>query len=182
MQGPPQGAGQGFGLLRGDQVRAGHGTDEQRPAGEQPGRACPVQDQVGEVLGCVPGRCQGPQREPAQVHLVSVPEPAVAELQTADGGGDYLSAPGGQLAASGDEVGMQVRLSRVRDDQSPALRSGQVRCRVALGVNRQGPAVAEVEKIGGVAEALVNHGHGAVGICWHRLSLSRQPGLGPHFH
>ena len=120
---------------------------------------------------------QGPQREPGEVHLVAIAQPAVRELQAPGGGRDHLGAPRGQLAAAGHKIGMQVRLGRIRDDQAQALGGGQVGGRIALGVDHQRPAVTQVKKIRGVSEALVDQSDGP-GICGHRLSLSWPPGAG----
>ena len=65
-------------------------------------------------------------------------------------------APRRELAAAGEEVGVQVGLDGERDRQPGPLGGGQVRSGVAGRVDDQGAAVAQVEQVGRVAEAFVD--------------------------
>ena len=87
LQRPVLRAGQLLGPVRGDQVGAGRGADQQRPAGEDPEHPRPVEQQVRQVLIRVPRGRQRPQRQPAQVDLVAVHQPAVRVLPVPGGRG-----------------------------------------------------------------------------------------------
>jgi hypothetical protein len=158
VQRPPQRPGQLLGPVRRDQVGPGYRPDQQRPAGEQRGRPVTVEQQVGQVLRGVAGRGQGPQAQPAEVHVVAVAQPPVAEPAAALRCGEDLRAVRGELAAAGHEVGVQVGLGRKGDRQPARLRCGQVRARVAFRVDRQRAAVAQGHQVGAVAQALVDQG------------------------
>ncbi len=76
----------------------------------------------------------------------------------ARGGGEHLSPLRGQLPAAGHEVRVQVGLRRIGHREAPALRGSQVRAGIALRVDHERPAVTEIDKIGGIAQALVDQG------------------------
>jgi len=97
------------------------------------------------------------QHQPAQVQLLLVVQALVGEPQLGGAGGEDAGALGGQFAAAGDEVGMQVGLHRKGDPQPPPPGKVQVRGRVADRVDRQRPPVAQVDQVGGVPEPLVDH-------------------------
>ena len=110
-----------------------------------------------------PGGGQRPQRQPAEVDLLSVMESPVLEDAVPGGGGQNLCPFGGELSAPRDEVGMQVGLGAVGDTEPSGGRGAQVRGRVAFGIDDQRPAVAEVDDVGGVPQAFVDHGEDEVG-------------------
>src|SRR5207247_7258334 len=114
--------------------------------------------------GGVAGGGDRPQHQPAQVQFLFGVQALVGEPQLGGAGRDDAGVVGGQLAAAGDEVGVQVGLDRVGDAQPPPAGQLQVGGRVADRVDHQRPAVAAVHQVGGVAEPLVdprdarNHG------------------------
>src|SRR6266508_5112403 len=117
-----------------EQVGAGHGADQQRPAGEQRQRSGAVGQQEGQVLGGVAGGGQRPQPQAAQVELVAVAQAAMGEPEPGRGRREDGGAVGGQLAAAGDEVGVQVRLPAVGQPQAAAGGGVQVGAGGARGV------------------------------------------------
>ena len=90
-------------------VRATAPTSSDPPENRATGLRA-VRQEVGEVLGGVARGGQRVEGEPAEVERVAVDESVVGVLQAGGAGGDHLGASGGELAAAGDEVGVQVRL------------------------------------------------------------------------
>jgi hypothetical protein len=91
----------------------------------------------------------------------------MGEAEPAGAGGQDLSAVGGgQLAAAGQEVGVQVGLGGIGDPQPPPAGQLQVRGRIPGRIDHQGPSVAQLDHIGAVAQAFVddrvNGGHGGL--------------------
>ncbi len=119
------------------------------------------------MLRSVARRGEGFQGEAANVEAFPGQQTVVGVLQAGGAGGDHLGAPGRQLSAAGDEVGVQMRLGRSGDAQAPSLCLGQVGTGLASRVDHQGAAVAEVNQVGAVAQPLVDEGndlrHGHVG-------------------
>ncbi len=155
--------GQRLGLLRGEQVRTGHPADHQRAAGEHGDRPPAVPQHERLVLGRVAGRRDDLQHEPAEVDLLAVLQRAVVEGQAAAGGREQPGAPGGELAATRHEVGVQVRLDDEPCGQAPAVELAHDRPRVPGGVDDERAAVAQVDHVGGVAQPGVlerGDGHG----------------------
>jgi len=71
---------------------------------------------------------------------------------------EHLRPVRGQLHAAGHEVGVQVGLGAV-DHPQAASRGGSVEgTQVAAGVDGHGALVAEVDQVGGVAQAQVDQG------------------------
>ena len=68
---------QRFGLLGADQVGTSCSAGEDGSATEQRQRLWAIKEQIGEVLGCVPGSCQSPKCQSAEVDLFPIAEPAV---------------------------------------------------------------------------------------------------------
>jgi hypothetical protein len=151
VQGAPQRPSQRLRAVGADQVGAGHRADQQRPAGEQHQWSGAIDQEVGEMLGGVAGGRQRPQPKAAQVDLLPVAQTAMWELEPCRSRRDHGGAQGGQLAAAGDEVGMQVRLGGPGQPQAAASGGGQVGTGVARGVQHQPAAVAQVDQVGGVA-------------------------------
>ncbi|MGH9226480.1 MAG: hypothetical protein ACRD2W_22420 [Acidimicrobiales bacterium] len=54
----------------------------------------------------------------ADVDLVAADQAVMGVLQAGGAGGDHVRASGGELAAAGDEVGVQVGLGGDRDPQA----------------------------------------------------------------
>jgi hypothetical protein len=107
-------------------------------------------------VGVTGGRHRA-QREPAQVDILTVAEREVRELPPAGGGGeDRRAVPGGELERAGEEVRVQVGVGGVRDAQPSALGRGADGPQVPAHVDRQGPAVAEIEQVRRIAQPLVN--------------------------
>jgi len=105
----------------------------------------------------VPRGGERAQHQPAQVEFLLVVQALVGEAQPGGARGDDPGVAGGQLAAAGDEVGVQVGLDRVGESQPPLVGQVQVGGRVADRVDHQRPPVAEVDQVGAVAEPLVDH-------------------------
>jgi hypothetical protein len=80
----------------------------------------------------------------------------MVELEAPGPGGDDARAAGGQLAAAGDEVGVQVGLDRMRDGQPAPAGQVQVRGGVPAGVDHHRTPVAQLDQVGAVAQALVD--------------------------
>ena len=158
VQGLPQRPGQGFGLVESDQVGASQRADQQRAAGEKGDRSTAIGEQPGEVLGGVTRRCDRPEVQPADVELVAVAETAVRPLHPGRLRGEHGRTEGGQLAAAGEEVGVQMRLDRVGDRHPRSFGGGQIRRGVSRRVDDQRAAVTEVEQVRRVAEPFVDEG------------------------
>ena len=120
----------------------------------------PVEQQVGEVLSGVAGGSPGPQGQPAQVHLITVSQPPVAEGPAPGRGREDLRAVvGGQLQRPGQEVGMQVRVSGERGRQ-PVPHGGRPhRPQVPRHIDRQRPAIPQVHQVGRVPQPFIHDGH-----------------------
>ena len=61
-----------------------------------------------------------------------------------------------ELDGAGEEVGVQMGVTRVRDSQAATLRRRTQGTQVAARVHGQGAAVAQVEKVGAIAKPLVH--------------------------
>ncbi len=109
------------------------------------------------MLVGVPRGGQRPQRQPAQVDLVGVAQATMVEPAPAGRRGQHhRTVGGGKLAGAGQEVGVQVRVGGERDGHTAPGGGGPQRPQVPRRVHRQGPAVAEVEQVGAVAQALID--------------------------
>jgi hypothetical protein len=186
VHGPVLGAGELLGASWVDQVGAGDRADHQGSACEDARRPVAIEEQERQVLVGVPGSAQRAQPEATQVELVAVAEAGVVEGATAGGRrDDGRAVGGGELAGTGEEVGVQMGVRGVRDPQRPLGRDRPQLTQVATGVDGQRSTVAEVDEVGGVAEAVVGHrhdgraGHAAsVGLAGH-LSTVRRDGSHP---
>jgi len=158
LQRLPQRASQRLGLVGGDQVGAGDCADEQRAAREQCDRFRAVSQQPAQVLGRVTRGGDGAQAKAAEAEFVAVVEAAMGPLEAAGSRSEHGRAPGGELAAAGEEVGMQVGLDGERDGQAGAFGRGQVRGGLACRVDHEGAVVTEVDEVGRVAQSLVDEG------------------------
>jgi len=67
-----------------------------------------------------------------------------------------LGSLGCELPASWDEVRVQVGLDCEGDREASGLGSGQIRARLAFRIEHERPAVADLDQIRRVAEALVD--------------------------
>ena len=96
-----------------------------------------------------PGVASVRRRQPAQVDLVAVAQPAVGELAVPRRAEASTVAPsvGGELDRAGEEVGVQVGVRGERHGQPPLVGGGAQRAQVAAGVDRERPAVAEVDQV-----------------------------------
>ncbi len=102
----------------------------------------------------------GPQGQPTQVHLVAVRKPTVTEDPPSGRGREDLGAIlGGQLQCPGQEVGMQMRVSRERHRQSLPRRGRPHRPQVPRHIHRQRPPIPQVHQVGRVPQALIHDGH-----------------------
>jgi hypothetical protein len=63
-----------------------------------------------------------------------------------------------------------VGLDRIGDGEAAAFRDREVRGRVAPGIDHESSAVAEIDQVGGVAEALVDQGDDVVADGSHRAA------------
>ena len=106
------------GLVWSGSMRSVRATEPGRSAPpEQRDRLRSVEEQVGEVLGRVPRRADGAEPKATQIELVAVVEPAVRELQAASPRSDDRGTVRSKLAASRNEVSMEVRLDGVGERQ-----------------------------------------------------------------
>lgn len=97
------------------------------------------------MLVGVSGRGHRPQHQPSQIDLVSVGQAPVRERAVPGGRGQHRGAGVvGELDGAGHEIGVQVRIGRVRDGQPAAVRGRVQRRQVAGGVHGQRAAVAEI--------------------------------------
>ena len=69
------------------------------------------------------------------------------------------STAGRQLPASGDEIGMEMRLSGVADDQPPTLCRSEMPRRVTGWIEHESVTIAEVHQVRRVTQALVDEHH-----------------------
>jgi hypothetical protein len=84
------------------------------------------------MLGCMAWGGHHPQGEPPQVDLLAVLEPAMSKAEPASAGRVDLGAGGGgQLAAAGQKVSMQMGLDHIGDLEPPPAGQLQIRGRVA---------------------------------------------------
>ena len=112
------------------------------------------------MLSGVAGGSPGPQRQPAQVHLIPVSQPPVTEGPASGGGREDLRAVlGRQLPRPGQEVGVQVRVGGERGRQPVPGGGRPHRPQVPRHIDRQRPAIPQVHQVGRVPQALVHHGH-----------------------
>ncbi len=109
------------------------------------------------MLGGVAGGRQSAQGQPTQVDLVTITQPDMVEGPIAGRAGEDLGAViRRELAGAGQEVGVQMGLGRVRDAQPPRGGGPVDRAQIEGRVDGQGPAIAEVEQVGAVAQPLVD--------------------------
>ena len=79
----------------------------------------------------------GPQRQPAQVDLIAVGQPPVTiGPASCCGREDMRAVVGGQLQRAGQEVGVQVRISRERDPQPTPVSGRPHRPQVPRHIDR----------------------------------------------
>lgn len=145
VQRAPQGPGEPVGLIGGDEVGAGDGAHQQRPAREHADGSVAVGEQVGEVLGGVPGRGQGPQAQAGEVDGATVRHGPVRPRELGARRSDHGRAEVGELAAAGHEVGVEVGLDAEGHPGAAPLGLGEVAAGMAARVDDRKPAVAEVD-------------------------------------
>ena len=156
---PVLGAGQLLGAGWVDQVGASDGADQQGPSGEDPHGLVAVEQQEGQVLIGVPRGAQGAQPQAAEIGLVSVAQSGVVEVAAAGGGCQHRrGVRRRELAGAGEEVGMEVGVGGERDPQPAGRECVAHRAQVTARVHRERAAVAEVDEIRRVAQALVHEG------------------------
>ena len=93
-----------------------------------------------------------------EIDLFLVGQSAVGERAAAGRRREHLRPVGGQLNAAGHEVGMQMGLGAVNDPEAVLGGSGLDGTQVAAGVNGHGASIAEVDQVGGVAQADIDQG------------------------
>ena len=119
--------------------------------------ASAVGEQVGEVLGRVPRRGQRPQREPAEVELVTV-----ADVRRRSATRRRPGRPRSRRRAASSRLPETKSACRWVSTANAIVDAGAVAPPpgTALGsagrVDDERPAVAEVDQVGGVAETLVD--------------------------
>lgn len=136
----------------------GHGADEQGPAGEDAHHVLVVGEQVGEVLGCVSGGGQGVKRQSTQVDGVVAGDRSVGPSKFGTRRGDHRGAMRGELAAAGDEIGVQMGLDAEHHPGASPFRFGQERAGMAARIDDRQAAVAEVDQPRCVPEPGVDDG------------------------
>ncbi len=151
------GAGEFLGAVGAEQVGAGGGVHDQRAAGEHAECAAVVEEQEGEVLVGVPRRGQRAQRQSAEVGLLAVGQAPVIEGTVPGGGGEDRGAVVvAELDGAGEEVGVQVRVGRVRHGQTTPPGRRVQGSQVTAGVHGERAAVAQVHEVGAVAQPVVD--------------------------
>jgi hypothetical protein len=119
-----------------------------------------VLEDVGDVLVGMPRGTPGAQGQPTQINGVPVGQAQVLEAAgTSRRPYDPGTVTAGKTRGTGDEVGMQVRLGRDRHPQAAPIRCRIQAPKVQTRVDRQRPAVPEINQIGLVAQPLVQHRH-----------------------
>jgi hypothetical protein len=93
-----------------------------------------------------------------EIDLFLVGQSAVGERAAAGRRREHLRPVRGQLHAAGHEVGVQVGLGAEDHPQAAGRGGGLDRTQVAAGVDGQCPSVAEVDQVGGVAQADIDQG------------------------
>ncbi len=162
-EGPVLGAGEFRGPFRAEEVGAGGGVHDQRAAGEHAELAGSVQEQEGKVLVGVPGGGKRAQRQPAEIDLVAVTQPPMCEGTASGRGGEHGGAGVVmELDGAGEEVGVQMRVGREGDRETTPFRCPAQGAQVAARVHGQGAAVAQVDEVGTVSQALVDQGYQVV--------------------
>jgi hypothetical protein len=135
--------------------RAAESTIREPPV-KTPSSAAPSSSRKERCSSVCPGGGQRAQRQPAQVHLVAFVEAGVPEVAVAGGGGQHGRARVvGQLNRAGEEVGVQVGVRGERHGEPAPLGRGAQRAQVPARVHGEGTAVAQIDEVGAVAEALV---------------------------
>ncbi len=150
-------AGQLVGALGAEQIGPGGRADDEGAAGEHAQLAVAVQEQEGQMLVGMPRRGQRAQRQPAQVGLVAIGERGMREAAVAGGGGQHRRAViGCELQCPGEEVRMQVGVGDEGHGQAAPAGLRAERAQVPAHVHGQGPAVAEVDQVGAVAQPRID--------------------------
>ena len=103
--------------LRAEQIRTSDGADEQRVTGEHARRLAGLLDEDRDVLGRMAGRVQEAAREIADRDDLAVARFVVLAREIRSRGPRCLRAERRELAGAGHEIGVDVRLDRVRDPQ-----------------------------------------------------------------
>ena len=96
------------------------------------------------MLGGVTRGGEGPEPQAAEIDLVAVTEALVGQFQPPDGRSEHMGAEGGQFAAAGDEVGVEMGFDRVGEVESAAFGFGEIARWVARWVDDKRSAVAEI--------------------------------------
>ncbi len=151
-----------------EQVGPSHVAHEDEVAGDRSdrlGRRGAVGDEEGEVLRRVPRRMQ--RLDPHATHVERVP---VAERNGAVARGEVVApvvaalvgeverrlCPGGELAAPGDEVGVNVGLGDVGDAEVERGGEGEILLDVAGGVDHERlPRLGTADEVSGLGELRV---------------------------
>ena len=117
----------------------------------------------------VPGGGQRSQGKSTQIDVVAVGEAAVVEPAATGGRGEHHRAlVVGQLHRPGEEVGVQMGVGDEPDPQPGPLRGCPHRAQVPRGIDDQRAAVAQVDEIAAVTQALVRQRR-------HRIGQVGQP-------
>ncbi|GIW19982.1 MAG: hypothetical protein KatS3mg065_0278 [Chloroflexota bacterium] len=131
--------GEGDGVLGPEEVGPPDGADEERAAGEEEGRLGGpgrVGDGVGDVLGGVAGRFEGPELEGPDAERLAVADRPVLVAKLRPGADDVgRPGQGRQLPAPGDVVVVEVGLDDVADPEVPLAGRGKVDVDVAPGID-----------------------------------------------
>ena len=91
------------------------------------------------------------------VAAICADHPAVRELAVPGSRGqDGGAVLGGESDRAAEEVGVQVGVRGVGDTQTAWVRRRAQAPQVQAGIDRERPAVAEVEQVGGVAQPVVD--------------------------
>ena len=156
--------GQWLSLLRTDEVGARGATGQQGSATEQGNRPGVVHQEVGQMLRGVPGRCQRLEGEATKLELRAVGEALISRVQQRCARRQDGRTLSGKLAATRDEVGMQMGLQRESNPQLQPLGELEVGIRVPVRIDHEGPAVPQRHEIGRISQPLVDQGNDVHGL------------------
>src|ERR1700730_2881672 len=105
----------------------------------------------------VPGRRDRPQREPAELDLISIADAAVRKLAAAQGRTEHRRPVSGEFPASRNEIGVQMRLGCVSNLEAEPLGHLRVERRVAGRVDHERASIAEGDEIRLMPKSLVDN-------------------------
>ena len=154
---PEELAGEVVARCRAEEVGPADRSDHERTTAEQRGRLSALTEEVRKVVRCVSrGRDRAQHHVVSELNLVAGRDVAVPNLEVSTLRGEKRRTSCRKFGTAGDIVRVRVRIGGEREFEAARTRRGTVILGQAGWVDDQRAAVAQVDEIRRVTEALVD--------------------------